>query len=117
MKLQKLKDEAREEFEEKKCNCSCHTDSETHMSAYERNACYIYGCKCGANKPMEQPKKFNSMNITKLKIGDKVKFGFDIAVIVDETESDYILCKRIVVGEGWEIIKYKKEGMPELLLI
>jgi len=38
-----------------KCNCLCHTDSETHGAAYDKNACYIYGCKCGANKPMTQP--------------------------------------------------------------
>lgn len=47
-------------------------------------------------------------------IGDKVKFGFSSAIVVDETNTHYILCKRTVVGEDWEIIKYAKEGMPTL---
>jgi hypothetical protein len=52
-----------------------------------------------------------------MKIGIKVKFGFSSAIVCDETLTYWILCKRTVVGEDWEIIKYAKEGMPKLEII
>lgn len=52
-----------------------------------------------------------------MKIGDKVQFGLSHAVVCDETPTHWILCKRTVVGEDWEIIKYAKEGMPRLIII
>lgn len=34
------------------CDCSCHSDDDQiHSVAYQKNACYIYGCKCKSNKP------------------------------------------------------------------
>jgi len=53
----------------KKCNCLCHEkNSETHGAAYQRNACWCYGCdecrKMGLEteshyKPTNTKKKIN----------------------------------------------------------
>ena len=34
------------------CDCCCHsTDRQIHSIAYQRNACFIYGCKCKQPTP------------------------------------------------------------------
>lgn len=52
-----------------------------------------------------------------MKVKDTVKFGFSTAIVVGETSEHWILCKRVVVGEDWEIVKYAKFGMPELKVV
>lgn len=37
---------------QQECDCSCHSDDEqSYTVAYQKNACYIQGCKCKYNKP------------------------------------------------------------------